>query len=153
MAPPRGVSRMGSTGGNGGDPVKGLIRSSPFGLLADHAARLLWSVTRCEHSALACRRCDLPSGMLWTRFSVGALQTLGFVVIVFGIKRRPIPIVSVVTCGHPVPSSRRQALKPSRMISRSVERACLTVQRPANAAPLRSNPTRHSPIQVSRQQR
>jgi H+-transporting ATPase len=43
--------------------------------------------------------------MLWTGFSVGALQTLGFVVIVFGIKRRPIPIVSVVTCGHPVPVS------------------------------------------------
>jgi H+-transporting ATPase len=37
--------------------------------------------------------------MFWTGFSVGALQTLGFVVIVFGIKRRPTPIVSVVTCG------------------------------------------------------
>jgi hypothetical protein len=78
------------------------MRSSPLGLLADHAAPLLWAA-KCGQQFRSLHADGVTSLLecFWTGFSVGAFQVLGFVVMVFGIKRRPMAMVSVVICGHP----------------------------------------------------
>ena len=58
----------------------------------------------------------LVFGVYRMGFTVGALQTLGFVVIVFGNQATTYPIVSVVTCGHPAPVS-GSSLHPSPISS------------------------------------